>query len=89
MDGADYALSVNNFDNVRNCHADLRKQFEERSTNICIAEDSEFGWQTVNEYMSRGTEINEDRDRRVLRAENAIRASRKQKAETTVSKGRG
>ena len=90
LDEALYSLSVNNFVNARNCIMEARTLLEERNKHIIMAENSEFGWATVNAYLNGNMSLDEDEDKRYKRAENSVRTSRKVKNETVTSnKGRG
>jgi hypothetical protein len=90
LDEALYSLSVNNFVNARNCIMVARTLMEERNKHIIMAENSEFGWATVNAYLNGNMSLDDDEDKRYKRAENLVRTVRKTKQETTTStRGRG
>ncbi len=52
-----------------------------RNKLIKLADKSETGWATVNEYIDNDLADNSDDDRKIRRAENAAKAERKRKRE--------
>ena len=58
-----------------------RKELQKRLKLVRIADRSEFGWDTVNEYISDEVASDSDDDRRIKRAENAAAGKRKKKQE--------
>ena len=61
------------------------KKVEKRDKLIKIADKSEFGWETVNEYMSDDVASDNEDRKRIKRAEERAEQKKKKRIESKIT----